>query len=274
MPDTSPGLDPADSPPLARLGWRAEFRLAAAFLTRVPIPLGAAEAGHGLASAVRAFPLVGLVLGAFAGAVYTLADLLGIGSTVAALLAFAVMALATGGLHEDGLADTADGFGGGRTRAEKLEIMHDSRIGTFGVLALIFAVSLRVTALSYTGGPGDTLLGQATLLMVAAAAGSRACMPAVMYLLPRARRDGLAWHAGTPERARVVDAGTLGVIIVIICLGPIAGLAAVAAAALATTAMGLLARRQIGGHTGDVLGAVQQVSEIAILLAFLSVPIL
>jgi adenosylcobinamide-GDP ribazoletransferase len=274
MPDTSPGLDPADTPLVGRLGWRAEFRLAAAFLTRVPVPLSAAEAGHGLASAVRAFPLVGLVLGAAAGAVYSLADLLGIGSMIAALLAFALLALATGALHEDGLADTADGFGGGRTRADKLAIMHDSRIGTFGVLALIFAVSLRVTALSYTGGPGDSILGQATLLMVAASAGSRACLPAVMYLLPRARRDGLAHDAGAPERARVVDAGTLGVIIVVICLGPVAGLAAIFAAALATTAVGLLARRQIGGYTGDVLGAVQQASEIAILLAFLAVPIL
>jgi adenosylcobinamide-GDP ribazoletransferase len=250
-----------------RDAWRDEFFAALTFLTR--LPLGRAQTDTplpSLADTVWAFPLVGLVIGAIGGIAYVIASALALPTLAAALIAVAATALVTGALHEDGLADTADGFGGGATREAKLDIMRDSRIGTFGVLALIFAVSLRVTALSYTGGPGDSILGQATLLMVAAAAGSRACMPAVMYLLPRARRDGLAWHAGTPERGRVVDAGTLGVIIVIICLGPIAGLAAVAAAALATTAVGLLARRQIGGYTGDVLGFFQQIGEIAMLL--------
>lgn len=267
MPDTSPtppighAVEPA---PL--LGWVAEMRLALAFLTRLPLPLPPEIAAQPLAAAVRAFPLVGALVGAVGALVYAVVDLLGMSSTIAALLAIGAMVVLTGGLHEDGLADSADGLAG-TTREKALAIMRDSHIGTFGVMALFFILSLRVVAVSYAGSAVD-----AACLLVAGAAGSRAVVPALMYWLPPARRDGLGWTAGHPDRRRVVDAGALGALIVVALLWPVWGLLAIGAATAAGTLVAWLARRRLGGQTGDVLGASQQVSETAILLSFVASP--
>ena len=252
--------------PIPLLGWRAELRIAAAFLTAVPIPLSDADARQPVGVAVRAFPLVGVVVGGAGGAVYALVDFIGLAASLAAFLSVATMIGLTGALHEDGLADTADGLGG-RDRVQRLAIMRDSRIGAYGVLALVLAVGLRVDALSYVGWSGE-----AFRILIAAAAGSRACIPAVMYLLDPARPDGLGHDAGRPDHRRVVDAGAIGATVIVLVIGPIAAAAAIAAAVLAVSALAWLARRRFGGFTGDTLGAVQQVSEIVILLAFLAVP--
>ncbi len=270
MPDTSSSPEPARAveatPAVALLGWIAEFRLALSFLTRLPVPLKGDDGAQPVAAAVRAFPLVGLVVGAAAGAVYAAADMFGMSPTVAALLAVATMAIVTGGLHEDGLADSADGLGA-RTREQALAIMRDSHIGTFGVMALFFVLSLRVVGLSYAGSTVEAIL-----LLIAGAAGSRAVVPAVMYMLPPARHDGLGRAAGQPDRSRVVDAGALGALIVVATLWPIWGLVAIVAASAAGIAVGWLARRRLGGHTGDVLGATQQLSETAIILGYIASP--
>ncbi len=252
--------------PMPLLGWRAELRIAAAFLTVVPIPLSEEDARQPVGAAVRAFPLVGVVIGGAGGAVYALVDFIGLAASLAAFLSVATMVCLTGGLHEDGLADTADGLGG-RDLAQRLAIMRDSRIGAFGVLALVLAVGLRVDALSYVGWSGE-----AFRLLIAAAAGSRACLPAVMYLLDPARAHGLGHDAGRPDHRRVVDAGAIGATVIVLVIGPIAAVAAIAAAVFAASAVALLARRRFGGFTGDTLGAVQQISELAILLAFLAIP--
>jgi adenosylcobinamide-GDP ribazoletransferase len=268
MPDTSP-TPPAthvEPPVIPLLGWGAETRLALAFLTRLPVALPADSATYPLGAAVRAFPLAGAVVGGAGAIVYAAADLLGMSSTVSALLAVAAMVIVTGGLHEDGLADWADGLGGA-TREQALAIMRDSRIGTFGVIALFFVLSLRVVALSYAGSAVD-----AVCLLVAAAAGSRAVIPALMYGLPPARRDGLGWAAGQPDRRRVVDAGALGALTVILLLWPVWGLVAIASAVAASALIGWLARRRLGGQTGDVLGATQQLAETAILLSYVASP--
>jgi adenosylcobinamide-GDP ribazoletransferase len=270
MPDTSPSpkLSPrVESPPAAALlGWITEIRLATAFLTRLPVPLKAEIAAQPIGSAVRAFPLVGVAVGIIGGLAYVIADLLGMSPTVAALLAIGGMAIATGALHEDGLADSADGLGG-RTREQALAIMRDSRIGTFGVMALFFVLSLRVVGLSYAGSTVE-----AVLLLIAAASGSRAVLPALMYVLPPARSDGLGWAAGHPDRRRVVDAGALGAVIVAAALWPTWGLIAIAAATAAACLVGWLARRRLGGQTGDVLGAAQQIAETAIMLSYVAAP--
>jgi adenosylcobinamide-GDP ribazoletransferase len=266
LPATYAAPAAATRPLVAELGWFAEFHLAASFLTRIPLHL--APPAEPVGSAVRGFPLVGLVIGLAGAAVFALADTLALASAVSALLAITALALVTGGLHEDGLADFADGLGGGKTREEKLEIMRDSRIGSYGVLALILAVGLRVSALSNT-----TSAAEAVLLMVAAGAMSRACIPTLMYVLPPARREGLSWMAGLPEQRRVVDAGALGVVAGVLLLGPIAGVIAAAAAALAAAAIGIAAKRQLGGQTGDVLGAGQQAAEIAVMIVYLALPL-
>ena len=266
MSDSAPLPAPASpsAPPAITL--IGEIRIATAFLTVAPIRLKPPESAANLAAAVRGFPVVGAGIGALGGAVYGLADLAAMPTTVSAILAVASMVVATGGLHEDGLADSVDALGGADPQ-QRLAIMRDSRIGTFGALALIVTMLLRTSIVAAAGWAGE-----AALVLIAAGAGSRACLPAIMYLVPPARADGLSYAAGVPDRRHVVDAGALGVIVIFATLGALGTLIAVAAAALAVTAAAAAARRRFGGQTGDVLGAVQQVAEIAILLAFLVIP--
>jgi adenosylcobinamide-GDP ribazoletransferase len=244
--------------------WRDDVVTALAFLTRLP-PLGRAPTDGGLRRACRTFPLVGAIVGLLAAAALHAALGLGLPLLAAAVLAVAAGVLVTGGLHEDGLADTADGFGGGRDRQAKLAIMRDSHIGTFGVLAVVLAVALKLAAL--TALPTHAALGA----LVAAHAGSRAVLPALMRLERPARADGLAVAAGVPFAEAVAWSLGLGALILLASLGIVAGIATAIIAALAAAAAAFLvawiARRQIGGYTGDVLGAAQQAAEIAVLLA-------
>lgn len=238
-----------------------ELRIALAFFTRIPIPtddLGDPR----LAQAVRAFPVVGLIIG-FAGAVvYLISSMVNLSPVIGALLAVGVMIVGTGGLHEDGLADTADGLGAGGDRERTLEVMRDSRIGTFGVLALILAIGLRVTAIAALAVPEVVALA-----LLAAGAGSRACLPPVMYALAPARGDGLSYAAGTPERSHVLTAVIIGWLALMIGLGILGGILAILLAGAAGGALIYLAQSRLGGQTGDVLGAIQQATEVAILLA-------
>lgn len=238
-----------------------EFLDAVRFLTRLPLP-AAADGRFDLAGAVWAFPLVGAGIGAASGLVFASAWALGLPRPGCALLALAAGMLLTGALHEDGLADTADGFGGGGDLARKLAIMRDSRIGTYGVLALILATGLRAAALAGAGGPAAAV----TALVVAHGA-SRAFVPLAMLLLEPARTDGLAASAGSPSERRAAVAAGLGAGLAFLLLGPGRGTLTLLAACVAVGMMLLAARRQIGGYTGDVLGSVQQVGEITMLLA-------
>jgi adenosylcobinamide-GDP ribazoletransferase len=249
---------PAGSPGLLT-DWARQIKTAFAFLTRFPV----STAGDtSLADAARGFPIVGLAVGAAGAVVYgVVIGPLSLPAAVAALLALAAMMLATGALHEDGLADMADGFGGGRDRDATLAIMRDSRIGTFGVLALIVVVGLRVVCIAELRDGW-----RVAWALLAAAAGSRALLPWVMHKLPHARSDGLAHHAGRPTARAAIESAALGGLILLVALG-VAGLATAAAAAVAAFALARLSQRRIGGQTGDVLGAIQQVSEAAILIA-------
>jgi adenosylcobinamide-GDP ribazoletransferase len=243
-------------------GWFGHgFAAATAFLTRVPIepPAGAARR---LSDAAWAFPLVGAGIGAVAALAFFLAQLTGLGSWLAALTAVFAGLLLTGALHEDGLADAADGFWGSHDREAKLAIMRDSRHGTFGVLALLASVAFRSAALA---GIGDMI--HAGLALVAAHAASRAILPMAMRLLPPARADGLGATAGRPSVPAVITAAFIGIAIALMALGPTRGMIALSLTGAATFAMAGLARRQIGGYTGDVLGALQQIGEIVMLLA-------
>src|SRR5262249_12873429 len=148
-----------------------------------------------VARASWALPLAGLLIGLAGGAIYFLAHSVGLTAGPAAALALATTVLLTGALHEDGLADTADGVGGGRTRDRKLEIMRDSRIGAYGACALFLSLIIRWSALAAIANPQAVLV----TLCVAHAA-SRASLPAFMRLVPLARTDGLAAGAGQPPQ--------------------------------------------------------------------------
>lgn len=234
----------------------ASLRVAAMFLTRLPVRAPHAAVG----SAVGAFPLVGLLVGMVGGGGFALAAAAGLPPFACALSALAVAALVTGALHEDGLADCADGLAG-KTAEDSIRIMRDSRIGAFGVLALIFSVGLRASALASVEDP-DT----AWRVFAAAAVLSRAAMPPVMFLLPRASATGLAASAGLPRFGGVVLAAASGLLIAALIVGRPAVLA-VTVTVLASGAVAMLARRRLGGYTGDVLGAVQQTVETTVLLA-------
>ncbi|MEK9752000.1 MAG: adenosylcobinamide-GDP ribazoletransferase [Rhodospirillaceae bacterium] len=242
-------------------GWPGDIVVAGGFLTRLPFH-HAAGAGLGdLAAAARAFPLIGLGIGAVGGLALWLAAATALGPLASSLIGLAVMAWLTGALHEDGLADVADAMGGS-SRERRLAIMRDSRIGSFGVLALVFAVAVKAAALSGFSGPGT-----AWAAMAAAAALSRAVMVPCMAWLRPARADGLGHGAGRPDNLTALQALGLGAVAAVALLGFGAGLAALAAALLAAAVLARVASARFGGYTGDVLGAVQQLAEAFVLIA-------
>jgi adenosylcobinamide-GDP ribazoletransferase len=249
--------------------WREEFLAALTFLTRLPLawwPSQRTDAEElpsvaSLASAAWAFPLVGTIIGAIGGILYVIAAGIALPTLAAALLAIGATALATGGLHEDGLADTADGFGGGAERDDKLAIMRDSRTGVYGVLVLIFSVGLRGVALGQILEPWHVFGA-----LIAAHALARGLLPIAMRVLDPARSDGLGAEAGRPEQNVVLWAGGIAIIACLLGAGIRPGLTAIIAATAVMASIGWLARRQIGGYTGDVLGAMEQGGEIAALL--------
>ncbi len=239
----------------------ADLKLCLAVLTRLPVRLDEATAARPLAAAAWAFPVVGLGVGIVGGAFYWLAHRLGLSPWLAAVVALAATVLATGALHEDGLADVADGFGGGRDREAKLAVMRDSRIGTYGVIALVLSFALRLGALAAIGRPSAVV---ATLLV--AGAMSRAAIVLVMSLGAPARSDGLGFAAGRADAMTAFVAAAIAVVAGVVLTGFSAALIAAVAAAAGALIVLWLALRQIGGTTGDVLGAAQQAAEVAVLL--------
>ena len=240
------------------------LHLALSFLTRLPLGNPDAPGKGALAQAMGMFPLAGVVIGGIGAAIYALAHQI-LPASVAALLAVAATILVTGGLHEDGLADTADGFGGGTDREKKVAIMRNSRIGSFGVLALLVALGLRVGALAEIG---SSLAAAGAL--IAAHALARAAIPVAMQALAPARADGLGASAGRPSATQTGIAITLAVLVAALALPVSAALAALAGATIGTIVIILVADTQIGGQTGDVLGAVEQSAETLALLGALA----
>ena len=199
-------------------------------------------------------------MGAIAGSALWVGAQLGLHPMASAVLGLMVAAMVTGALHEDGLADVADGFGGGRSIAQKLDIMKDSHIGTYGVLTLILVVGFKITTLGSFNGPG-----LAAGALVGAHVLSRAVMPLMMSILPPAREGGLGTAAGIPDRDDAIITAIIGVLVVLLTLGLWPGLLAAGLSAATAFIMGWYAKRQIGGFTGDVLGAAEQLVEAAVL---------
>ena len=226
------------------------------FLTRFPAPGWPDAAARPLANGMWAFPLAGILVATVGGAVYLLCNLLELPVMIAALFATVAMIVVTGGLHEDGLADLADGVWGGSDRESRLAIMSDSRIGAYGAIALIVSVAGRAAAIAAIG---DTALVLGAL--VAACAASRAMMPLVMAFGSAAKSDGLGAGAGTPTGAAWGGALLLSFFIVLVA-APADWLGCLVAAVLGAALIGWFAQRTLGGYTGDVLGASQQAAEL------------
>ncbi|NNE82326.1 MAG: adenosylcobinamide-GDP ribazoletransferase [Silicimonas sp.] len=227
----------------------SEAQVALALLTRLPSgALPTPAPSH--ADAAWAFPLVGMIVGAISGAVFLLAGAI-LPGLPAALLAISTAVVVTGALHEDGLADVADGFGGGQEPARKLEIMADSRIGSYGVVALVLTLGLIASAQSALPATTGTVV-----LFAAIGALSRSAMLAPMVFLKPARDSGLGASARLAKGWRVWIGLGIGALLALFTLP-----ALLIAALVGAIVMMWLAKAQIGGQTGDVLGATQKLTE-------------
>ncbi|WP_192180944.1 adenosylcobinamide-GDP ribazoletransferase [Mesorhizobium amorphae] len=236
-----------------------DIALCLVFFTRLPLPVFDFR-GRSLAAAIWAAPVAGLAVGLIGAVVYATAERFGLAMGPAAALALAATLLTTGCLHEDGLSDVADGFGGGKTRSLKLEIMRDSRIGAYGASALALSLLIRWSALSQLVDPT-----QALFALIAAHAASRGLLGAFMHLLPSARSDGLSAGAGTVSVETAMAGAVLGAVPLLL-LGLGGAIVAVILFGLLFAAFRALCLNQIDGQTGDTVGALQQLGEITILL--------
>ena len=241
-------------------GLSTDLKTGLAFLTRLPVRSQSAT-GDDLLRASWTFPVIGVGIGAAGALIYWIAHALGLDAFVGGVFAVAATLLLTGCLHEDGLADTADGFGAGASLERKLAIMRDSQIGTYGAVALALSLMLRVGAIASLADPA--LVAAA---LIAAHSGARAAMLVFMRRVPSARDDGLSANAGVPPEASSIAAVAISIVVLLLCLGLGATLVALLLLAAAGGAMAWLSLRQIGGQTGDVLGAFEQAAEILILL--------
>jgi len=240
--------------PLARPG---DVLAALALLTRLPLPGRITDRG---AASSWAYPVAGLVIGLIAAMTALTTTAIGLSPALTAGLALAAMLVTTGALHEDGLADTADGLWGAPMPDRRLEIMKDSRIGAYGVIALILVLGLKWSALTSIASTGTIATA-----VIAAAVLSRAPMVALMHSLPNARTSGLSSHVGRPSKQTTLIAMILPLALGGLLLGfqiiPV-GLCLI----IVTIVIASIAMRKINGQTGDILGATQQICEATILM--------
>ena len=237
------------------------FIAAFTFLTRLPLPGGFIDA-EALARAPVWFPVVGTIVGGAGGLTLIVTGRIW-PPLIAAVLSLAATALLTGALHEDGLADAADGFGGGGTREQVLEIMKDSRIGSYGAVALMLVLTGRIGCLAAMAP-----LEGARALIGAHVLARWSSLP-LMGLLPYARAQGSGKpFAGAVTRPRLLGGTVLAALLVAAALGW-RGLTAVLVAGGVTAIAGWYFRRRLGGITGDCLGATNQLVELATYLTVL-----
>jgi adenosylcobinamide-GDP ribazoletransferase len=244
----------------------ADFLVALMLLTRLPV--GRFVRGEpDLGRIVWAFPVIGLLVGAVGGGTYWSSYLAGLPAWLAAAWAFGVTLLFSGAFHEDGLADLADGFGGGQTAERKLEIMRDSRIGTYGALALVWSSLVRVGALAALTGPRAVLAAWIVAAMI-----GRGSMILPLLLLKPARNDGLSASMNRVPEWSATLGFALALAAPFLLLSPLVAIVVLACGLAASLVMTGLARLQIGGHSGDVLGATEVVVECAVLTAIVVFP--
>lgn len=246
----------------------AAFR-ALSFLTRLPYPRSAFTGTHPLGEDAHAFPLVGVLAALPSAALLLGGDALGLSAPVIAVLAIGALVIVTGGLHEDGLGDVADGLGGHHPRERALLIMKDSRIGAYGALALILSLGLRVALVAELADEGA---GLAALALVLSAAASRGAMAWLWSSLPSADPGGLADRIGRPPQRKGRIAAALGAAMLffptLAIMGPLGAVLPLVLGALALGQFRKFLIARLGGQTGDCLGAAQQIVEMSLLLGF------
>ncbi len=240
--------------------WVLQIRLAASFLTILPVGPTIAASPAEVAASFGWFPLVGFGIGLVLCAIdWMLAPIFG--NAMRAVLIVLILTVLTGGLHLDGLADTADALGAGRDRARVLEILRDSRIGSFGTIALIFVIVLKVFALAGAGG------AQRYAAIYMAPGLGRWTMVALASGLDYLRPEGAGSAMLSRDHRRNLKIATLTAAIALVPLVTLHALRACVIAALATLALRSFYRRWVGGVTGDLIGAAGEIVETAVLIA-------
>jgi adenosylcobinamide-GDP ribazoletransferase len=235
------------------------------YFTRVPVPAWVGHSSTQLNGATRYFPAVGLAVGALAAATVWAFSIV-FPPLLTVILSTAVSIALTGAFHEDGLADTIDGLGGGFTRERALEIMKDSRIGTFGTLALILVIGAKVAALAAMPTAG------VIAALIAGHALSRWCAVLLVWRLPYVRSDDSTRAKPVVERiatADILTSSLFGLAPLVLC--GVRAISGVIAALLVVVYLGRWYARRLGGYTGDTLGATQQLTELTFYLALLGV---
>lgn len=239
------------------------FLVALQFLTRIPVGRIDGFETAWLDRSAKYFPLVGVIVGVIGSAVIVATTPL-LPQPLPMMLGLCAALAATGAFHEDGLADTADGFGGGQTREQRLEIMKDSRIGTFGTLALVLMLAIKATALMQIGPI------QMIFAFIAAHAAARLACVVVMRVMTYAGDTGAAKVkplATAVTGRELAVAAAFGLLPGLLLLKLVTFTFALVIAALAAALLTHQSKRLIGGYTGDVLGAIEQVFETAFLVA-------
>lgn len=236
-----------------------DIATALALLSRLPVQAKFDRT----AQASWAYPLVGTVVAILGALAAGISMIFGVSAPMAAGIYLAVTIVVTGAMHEDGLADVADGFWGGWERDQRLAIMKDSQIGTYGTLALILGLIARWAAL-WLLIESDAWV----FALIAIETLSRAFMPVLMHLLPNARTEGLSQSQGRPSRHTAALGLSIAALLSLLALG-LTALPMILLGGLATFGMMQLAKAKIGGQTGDVLGATQQITAI-IMLAWIA----
>jgi len=241
---------------------REEALNALAYFTRLRFDGRESLRPGALAESAWAFPLIGLAIGVAGTIVYDIATLFGVPALVSGLLAIGSTAIISGGLHEDGLAHTAEGLSGGHSAEERLETMRAGHLGVYGILAIVLSVGLRGAALAALG----TTLGMAGAAagLVAAHTLARGLLPPVLLWGQKAVPDEI--ESGTPSLAGVGLSVAIGFLVAILAMGFKPALAALILAGMAMALVLFAARARAGGYTGEVLGAIEQAGEIVILL--------
>ncbi len=239
-----------------------DLSAAMGLLTRFPVIVDTEKAVARGASAAWAFPIVGMVLGVWLAAVTALLTGAGVPLGITAALVVAVSVVSTVAMHEDGLSDTADGFWGGWDKARRLAIMKDSHIGVYGVCAIALSLLIRWLAFATIISAGNHWMA-----FIAVGGISRAAMVVVMAMLPHARDSGLSRNVGRPPTNTAWVTVGIGLIIAAACGFP----ALIVTGLFATAIVMTIARAKIGGQTGDVLGATQQVVEITCLITIATI---
>jgi len=236
------------------------FLFALSFLTRLPASRKDFS-GIKLSQATWSFPIIGMAIGLGGGTAYLSLIWMSFSPIIAAWGAITFQILLTGALHEDGLADTADGLAATRSLAQRLEIMRDSRIGSYGVLALIIALSLRADAIS-----GLYNAPRILFIFIAAGALSRAFIVLLMRSTPSTKPDGLAASTGRPSATQTTIALLIGFLCLLFAKPSAAGIFIFLGVSACFLVIRSVIRKNFGGITGDTIGAMQVIMETALLL--------